>query len=247
MACTGATPPNPPNYKRGSYDEYLRAYPASPTTAVPWFDDGAAGPLHTFATNTAALASGTSAADNAGGTALAGAGGTGVNSSVGTYPGAAAGAVPASTSVAHEAAGTEVTVLAPGNISHTYVVGTLDMSRTASVGPAMTATLREAGPNASHASNGQVAGTPGAMPTLASITPTTAAAAASGTQLITCTGTGFTNQCRIWVDNMERTTTFTSATSIACTINKKPSAGAWLVDVKLGGVAVASTRTFTWT
>jgi hypothetical protein len=71
--------------------------------------------------------------------------------------------------------------------------------------------------------------------------------AATGTQLITCTGTGFTNQCRIWVDNMERTTTFTSATSIACTINKKPSAGAWNVDVKLGGVAVASSRNFTWT
>jgi hypothetical protein len=233
MAFTGATPPNVPNYTKNTYNDPKNYSSVNPKDfPPPYFDDGSAGPLQTFATNTAALASGSAA--TAGGTE-------------GSYPGATAGAVPASTSVAHEGSGTEVTVLAPGNITHTYVVGTLDMSRTASTGVAMTATLRDAGPNASHASGGQVAGVPGANPTLASITPTTAVSAASGTQLITCTGTGFTNQCRIWVDNVERTTTFVSATSITTTVPKKPSAGAWLVDVKLGGVAVPSTRTFTWT
>ena len=184
----------------------------------------------TFATNIAALAGGSGA--TAGGTE-------------GSYPGAANGVVPASTSVPHEGSGTEVTVLAPGNITHTYVVGTLDMSRTVSCGPVQTAATIVAGPNATHASSM----TPvfANNPALASITPTTAAKASSGTQLITCTGTNFTPGCRIWVDNQERSTTFVSATSLTTTVNKNPNAGVWQVEVKLGGVTVPSAKPFTWT
>jgi len=57
MSCTGATPPNPPNLTKNTYADYadnsiFNTYPP------PYFDDGTAGALQTFATNTAALASG---------------------------------------------------------------------------------------------------------------------------------------------------------------------------------------------
>ena len=94
MSCTGATPPNPPNFTKLTYEDY-RLDTDFDTNPPPYFDDGAAGSLILFATNTAALASGSGA--TAGGTE-------------GSYPGAAAGAVPASTSVPHEGAGTELSV-----------------------------------------------------------------------------------------------------------------------------------------
>ena len=94
MSCTGATPPNPPNYTKNTYEDY-RPDTDFDTYPPPYFDDGAAGSLILFAANTSALASGSGA--TAGGTE-------------GSYPGAAAGAVPASTSVAHEGAGTELSV-----------------------------------------------------------------------------------------------------------------------------------------
>jgi len=230
MSFSGATPPNPPNYTKNTYIDWL-ADTDSDTYPPPYLecDASTAGSLVLFAAATSALTSGSGA--TGGGTE-------------GTYPGAASGTVPASTSTTPEGAGTEVSVLAAGNIVHTYPGAvTMNTSQTCSAGPTQTAATIAAGPNASHASTMN----PGTNPALASISPTTAAAAASGTQAITCTGTNFTNQCRIWVDNMQRDTTFTSATTISCTVNKKPSAGTWLVDVKLGGVAVPSTRTFTWT
>jgi hypothetical protein len=235
MAFTGATPPNVPNYTKNTYNDPKNwSYVNPKDFPPPYFDDGAAGPLHTYATNTAALASGTTAANTAGG--------TGVDSTTGSY-GAIGVAVPASTSVAHEGAGTETRVLAPGNINYAYVVGTLDMSQSVSDGPVATQATRDAGPNATHASTMS----PVTNPALASISPTTLAAALTGTQLITCTGTGFVNGCRIWHDGVEQTTTFVSATSITATVKKRTSAAAVLVDVKLGGVAVPTSRTFTWT
>src|SRR6187402_1394842 len=137
MSCTGATPPNPPNYTKNTYidwapDTDFDTYPP------PYFDDGTAGALTAFAANTAALASGTGA--TAGGTE-------------GSYPGAASGVVPASTSVAHEGAGTEVVVTAPGSISYTYpVAGAIQTTQSVSCGPVQTAATLAAGPNASHPS-----------------------------------------------------------------------------------------------
>jgi hypothetical protein len=242
FSCTGATGPNPPNYSKTHYLEPFGDVDANGNwtgtsltpgdrknpNPPPYFDDGTAGALTAFAANTAALAGGS------GGTA----GGT-----EGSYPGAANGVVPASTSVAHEGAGTEVvltTAYPPaysGAAPHYPLV-------TVGTGPVYTPDpLKVFNPNASHASSMS----PATNPALASITPTTAVSAASGTQLITCTGTNFTPGCRIWVDNVERTTTYVSATSLTTTVPKKSSAGPWLVDVKLGGVAVPSTRTFTWT
>jgi hypothetical protein len=226
MQCTGATPPNPPNYTKNTYADMadnmiFNTYPP------PYYDDGAAGPVGTFATNVAALASGTGA--TAGGTE-------------GSYPGAANGVVPASTSVPHEGAGTEVVVTNPGNITHTYVVGTFDTSKTYSDGPTQTAATRAAGPNATHPSSLS----PVTNPAFASLTVGSSVSGA-GTTLLTCTGTDFVPGCRIWVDNREQTTTYVSATSLTATIAKKAQAGTWPVDVKLGGVAVPSTRTITWT
>jgi hypothetical protein len=224
MAFTGSTPPNPPNYSKLSYAG-MEADP--PTNVPPYFDDGAAGPLHTFATNTAALASGTGA--TSGGTEN-------------TYPGGVAGAVPASTSVAHEAAGTEVTVLAPGNISYTYVVGTLDMSRTASVGPAATAASIAAGPNASHAST--LSGS--AVPT------TSAASGASnvsgvGTTLLTVTGTNFNRSSVVYINGIAQTTNYASATSLTVTNAPKRATAGTLPVTVVNGVGGTPSNATNWT
>ena len=116
---TGATPPNPPNYTKATYLDYAdnTKFDSAPP---PYYDDGAAGLVGVFATNVAALASGS--ADTAGGTGNP----TGSTAGTpGTYPGAANGTVPASTSVAHEAAGTETSATGAGNINYTYPGGPL--------------------------------------------------------------------------------------------------------------------------
>ena len=133
MTCTGATPPNPPNYTKLTYEDY-RPDTDFDTSPPPYFDDGAAGSLILFAANTSALASGSGA--TAGGTE-------------GSYPGAAAGAVPASTSVAHEGAGTELSVTSTYSAG-IYIPGGATVM--VSCGPVLTAASIAAGPNASHAS-----------------------------------------------------------------------------------------------
>src|SRR5262245_66584288 len=105
FSCTGATPPNPPNYTKNTMGDPKNWSATNPKDfPPPYFDDGSGAAARAFAGNVAALASG------AGATA-----GGGEN----TYPGIGGltppapnmgGAVPASTSVAHEGAGTEVVV-----------------------------------------------------------------------------------------------------------------------------------------
>jgi hypothetical protein len=246
------TGPNPPNYTQTNYanpfdmdvngrpDQTLPGVGVNPNPP-PYFDDGTAGVLQTFATNTAALAGGTGA--TSGGTE-------------GTYPGGTVtagdppwrGAVPASTSVAHEGAGSEVSVLAPGNRSYSYVGGsTLDMSMSASVGPALAANTMPT-PNASHASSLS----PATNPALASIAPTTAVSGASGTDTITFTGTNFTKQSVVWVQHGTLTpvkvaTTFVSATSLTAPVPKRTAAGATTVWVVTGGAVETVTKPITYT
>jgi hypothetical protein len=217
MSFTGATGPNPPNYTKLSYAG-MEADP--PTNVPPYFDDGTAGPLQTFAANTAALASGTGA--TSGGTE-------------GSYPGTANGAVPASTSVAHEASGTEVTVLAPGNISHTYPVGTLDMSRTASVGPTLTAAAIAAGPNASHASTLSGA----AVPTLSAATGADNVSGV-GTTVLTVTGTNYNRASVVNISGIPQTTNYVSTTSLTVAkAMKRTTAGTLPVTVVSNGQTTA--------
>ena len=111
-----------------------------------------------------------------------------------------------------------------------------------STGPVLTAASIAAGPNASHASTLS----PTTNPALVSISPTSTVSGA-GTQALTATGTGFVPGCRIWVNNVEQSTTYTNATTISATVNKKASAGTWPVVVKLGGVQMGPTVTWTFT
>ena len=227
MSCTGATPPNVPNFTKATYADWLdnTKFDSAPP---PYFDDGAAGAVGTFAANTAALASGTGA--TSGGTEN-------------TYPGASNGAVPASTSVPHEAAGTETSSTATGNITYTYPGGgTQDTSKMYGVGPALTAASIAAGPNASHAST---------------LSPTTAATlsgasgasnvSGAGTTTLTATGTGFNRQSVIWSNGIAYPTTFVSATSLTCTAPKRPTAGTYPVKVVTGGAVETATVNWTFT
>ena len=240
MSFTGATPPNVPNYTKLTYANYNGggAMPSYVTNPPPYFDDGTAGALHTFAANTAALASGTGA--TSGGTEN-------------TYPGAdtapidtvnAIGAVPASTSVAHEGAGTEVTVLAPGNIVHTYPGGgTLDMSRTASAGPVQTAATLAAGPNAIHASSLS----PAANPTFTSFTAGSSVSGV-GTPTLSCVTVGATKQSVVYVNGVAQTTVFVSPTSLTCAaVTKKTTPGNWDIKIVTAGVVETAPRTWTFT
>ena len=133
-------------------------------------------------------------------------------------------------SIDHEGKGTEVVVVAPGSRVEAPTVSFSDLG------------AYTTNPNRDHASSL----TPVTGPTLATLTPATAASG-SGTQGLTVTGTGFTPGCRIWVNNQERPTTFVSATSLSTTFNKSNAAGIWKVEVKLGGVTVPSAQNFTWT
>ena len=220
MSFTGATPPNPPNFTKLTYADWLdnTKFDSAPP---PYFDDGAAGALTALAANTAALASGSGA--TAGGTE-------------GSYPGAAAGAVPASTSVAHEGAGTEVVVTAPGSRAECP-------TQSVSVLGAYTAT-----PNASHAS--YLTGTAGAAtPTITGAPAPDNVASGAGTVAITITGTNFTRASEVWIDGVKQTTNYVSATSLTvANAPKRATAGTRSVTVVNGAggtPSAASTWTFT--
>jgi len=220
FSCTGATPPNVPNYTKLTYTNPV-------TNPPPFFDDGTAGSLVAFAANTAALASGTGA--TSGGTE-------------GTYPGTdtapfdtpnCVGPVPASTSVAHEGAGTEVVV------TQTYPAGVLNPN-----GPLQTVSdlgNYTTSPNGAHASSLS----PAVNPTLTTAGPSTASG--TGTATVTATGTGFTKQSVIWVAGIPYATTFVSATSLTAVAPKKATAGTLPVNVVTGGVVTTATQNWTFT
>jgi hypothetical protein len=217
MSFTGATPPNPPNLTKATYIDYAdnTIFNSAPP---PYFDDGAAGVLTAFAANTAALASGTGA--TAGGTEA-------------SYPGAANGVVPASTSVAHEGAGTEVVVTAPGSRAECPTQAVSDLG-------AYTVT-----PNASHAS--YLTGTAGVA------TPTTSAASGAsnvsgaGTTLLTVTGTNFNRSSVVYVNGVAQTTNYVSATSLTVTNAPKRATAGTLPVTVVNGVGGTPSNATNWT
>jgi hypothetical protein len=249
MSFTGATPPNPPNFSRLQYAEpYGDLDAAGNWTGTslapgdrknpnppPYFDDGTAGSLVAFAANTAALAGGTSAADNAGGTAAGGAGGTGINNVSGTYPGAANGVVPASTSVAHEGAGTEVVV----NATSTNP-GPLGQLQTVSVLGAYTLT-----PNASHAS--YLTGTAGVATPTTSVASGASNVSGAGTTLLTVTGTNFNRSSVVYVNGVAQTTNYVSATSLTVTNAPKRATAGTLPVTVVNGVGGTPSNATNWT
>jgi hypothetical protein len=225
MGFTGSTPPNPPNYTKLTYADWADNTKFD-TSPPPYYDDGTAGAVGAFATNVAALASGTGV--TSGGTE-------------GTYPGAASGAVPASTSLAHEAAGSETSYTAPGNITHTYVVGTMDTSKAYGVGPAQTAASIAAGPNGNHASSLS----PATNPTLTSVSA--GGASGGGNATCTATGTGFTRQSVLNINGINYPTTFVSATSLTASAPKKATAGNLPVVVITGGAVQTAPQNWVFT
>jgi len=237
MAFTGATPPNVPNYTKATYADMMDNMKFD-TAPPPYFDDGTAGPWGTFATNTAALASGTGA--TSGGTEN-------------TYPGTgtyatnpqALGAVPASTSVAHEGAGTEVTVTNPGNISHTYVVGTMDTSKMYSTGltlaaPTMAVPL-PLSPNATHASSDSVA--PTAAPTITGLLPVAPVSSAGKYTTLTVNGTNFRPGAVVNIAGVPYQTQYNSATQLKVfNAPMRATAGNTAITVRVGATTTAATN-----
>jgi hypothetical protein len=222
MSITGATPPNPPNYTKNTYNDYAPDTDFD-TNPPPFFDDGAAGALTAFAANTAGLASGSGAT---------------AGCTEGTYPGAdtapidtvnAVGPVPASTSVAHEAAGTESVYTPPGSLAYAP-------TQSVSVLGAYTTT-----PNASHASY-LSAGTASVITGLSA-----GGVSGVGTTLLTVTGTGFTRASEVFVDGIKQTTNYVSATSLTvANAPKKLTAGTRAVTV-VNGVGGTPSNSFNWT
>jgi hypothetical protein len=96
-------------------------------------------------------------------------------------------------------------------------------------------------PNASHASTLS----PATNPTLTTATPTTASGAGNAT--VTATGTGFTRQSVIWVNEIPYPTTFVSATSLTASAPKKATSGTLPVRVVTGGVVTTASQNWTFT
>jgi hypothetical protein len=271
LPSTGSSMPNPPNFSRAHYANPFNLtalasgaggstlvgdgrpqapYGVNPNPA-PYFDDGMtfgqpiAGASTAFAANTAALAGGTSAADNAGtapgfiGTAAGGAGGDGVNNTAATYPGTGTGVsgvglVPASSSVAAEGAGTEVVVTA--SVPNPSPAGQLV---TVSCLGNFTGVANS--PNSTHASSLS----PATNPTLTSVSA--GGASGAGNATCTATGTGFTRQSVMNVNGINYPTTFTSSTTISCSAPKKATAGSLPVVVITGGAVVTASQNWTFT
>jgi hypothetical protein len=221
---TGATPPNPPNYTKLTMADSKNWGPGSgtvyaPTNPPPYFDDGTAASLLVYAANTAALASGSGA--TAGGTD-------------GTYPGTGTGinmqgAVPASSSVAHEGAGSELSVTAPGSVAACPTVAVSCLGNYTN--------LVSNNPNTQHASSLNAAGTS----TISSLSA--GGASGPGTTLLTVTGTNFRRDSIVTVNGIPQNTNYVSATSLTV-INapKKATAGNLPVTVTTGGVTTAPTN-----
>jgi hypothetical protein len=218
MSCTGSSVPNPATFDPTVYVSDP-AHLVHPNDAhyprpelAPYFDDGITRTLINGGHNENIPPSGVSASPQA--------------IAVKTAALAVGG-----TSVDGEGRGTEQVVTATSATPLPAPVGQLKW--VSSVGPNATQATRDAGPNQGHASSM----TPATFPALASMTPTPSAVSGAGTQLLTLTGTNFTPACRIWADNIERTTTFGSATTLTATVPKKATAGGtpWVIKVGLGG------------
>jgi hypothetical protein len=144
------------------------------------------------------------------------------------------GAWGAGISFDHEGKGTEVTVTAPGSIAAAPTIAF-------SCGPVYnTQTLRDAGPNANHASY-----------LSANVTPTITGLSAGGTSgpgttLLTVTGTNFTRMSQVFVGGVRQTVNYVSPTSLTVTnAPKSPTAGNVPVTVSSaedGGITTAATN-----
>jgi hypothetical protein len=219
---SGSTPPNPATWAANVTD------PPTNWLNAPFYDDGPARALPC-----ATLGGSNSSTINE-------------DSSVTTWPTAitfaakkAALAV-GGTSVDHEQLGAETSVTAtssnPSNLGQLKMVG---------VGPAMTAAIRAAGPNASHASS---------LSPTTPLTPTTVATpsapnnvANGGAVVLTVPGTNFDRTSIVNINGVPQNTNYVSSTSLTVTnAVKRTSAGTYPITVTNGSSGITSNAT-NWT
>jgi len=137
--------------------------------------------------------------------------------------------VPASSSVAHEAAGTEVVVTSPGSLATAP-------TQQVSVFGAYTTT-----PNASHASYLSA----GTAPVITNLSA--GGTAGVGTTALSVTGTGFTRAAQVYVDGVKQNTNYSSSALLTVAgAPKKLTAGNSVVTV-INGVGGTPSNSFNWT
>jgi hypothetical protein len=140
----------------------------------------------------------------------------------------------------HEARGTETSVTAasgtPSALGQLKMVG---------VGPALTAPIIAAGPNASHASS--FSPTIPLQPTTTAAAPNNTASGAGVVPLLTVTGTNFNRTSVVYVNSVAQVTNLVSITSVTvANAPKRPTAGTYTVSVLNGTGGIMSTPA-TWT
>jgi IPT/TIG domain len=145
------------------------------------------------------------------------------------------------TSIEHEGRGTEVIVLAPGNIAHTYQPGGPVVFNTTQAFSCLGAYTSS--PNGAHKS----AGAPAVAPTITGLVPASTPAAGGGTMALTVNGTGFKPSSVVLVGGVPMNTTYVSATQLkVMSAPKRSTAGTSPVTVNTNGSVTAATNwTFT--
>src|SRR5436190_10708234 len=255
FAFCGTTGPNPPNFTKTQYanpfNMAANGRPQAPygvnQAPPPYFDDYATGAGSTineiatpgqttavrivFCANTAALAGGTGATSGGTENTYPGTGTYGSGNASGTVNGV--GAVPAATSVAHEGAGSEVSVTATGSRSFAPTIAMSCLGNfTGTANP----------PNQQHASSLSPVG----AQTITTLAPQ-GSASGGGTTALTVTGTNFTPQSKVYVNGVLQTTVYVSATSLTvAAAPKKATAGSIPVTVVTAGTTTTAATNWTF-
>jgi uncharacterized protein (TIGR03437 family) len=109
-----------------------------------------------------------------------------------------------------------------------------------STGPVMTAAIRDAGPNASHASSDSVA--PGSAPTITGLLPV-APVSGQGTTTLTVNGTNFRNGAVVLIGGIPYPTQYNSPTQLSVqNAPRRATAGNTAITVKVGATTTAATN-----
>jgi hypothetical protein len=222
---SGSTPPNPATWATNITD------PPTNWLNAPYYDDGPPAAIPNSRALTTANGHTLNEAD------------TSTTWPVGiTFAAKKAALAVGGTSADHEQLGAETSVTATsGNPS---ALGQLKM---VGVGPTVTAAVRAAGPNASHASS---------MSPTTPLTPTTTAASGANnvagpltTTTLTVTGTNYDRTSVVWLNGVPQNTTYVSATSLTVgSALKKQTAGAGTLPVYvINGSSGIQTATVNWT
>lgn len=139
-------------------------------------------------------------------------------------------AAPAQGGTAHEGAGTETVVTAPGSRAECPTQSFSDLGNYTST------------PNGQHASSLS----PSGAQTISGLSPASTASG-TGTVALTVNGTNFTKNSKVYVNGVQQTTAFVNATQLTvAAAPKKATAGTLPVTVVTDGVTTpASSWTFT--